>query len=142
MGVLFSRRCEYAFQAMLFVAMRPEGSRTSIKELTNRLDVPYHFMGKIFRDLVQRGLLVSHRGPHGGFALGVPAKEITLSRVVEALGEHPLTEGCVLGFPECSGSNPCAMHLAWEQARGAILGMMERRSLSDLAREMKKPGYH
>lgn len=67
MSLIFSRQCEYALQAVLYLALRPEGEMTSIKEMTDKLGIPYHFLAKILQDLSKKGLLSSLKGPTGGF---------------------------------------------------------------------------
>jgi len=141
MSVLFSRQCEYALQAVLFIALKNPGEMTSIKEMTNRLGIPYHFLGKILQDLTRKGLLVSLKGPTGGFSLGMPAKEITLFHVIEAVDGVEFTKNCVLGFPECSGKNPCAVHDQWAGIRDTMYAMLVNRNIAEMARSMKKAGY-
>jgi len=51
MSVLFSRQCEYALQAAMYLALKPEGVMTSIRELTRRINIPYHFLAKILQSL-------------------------------------------------------------------------------------------
>lgn len=141
MSIIFSRQCEYALQAVTYLALKPVGEKTSIKELTKKLDIPYHFLGKILQDLVYKGLLISQKGPTGGFALGLPAKDITLFHIVEAIDGSGFTSNCVLGFPECSGKNPCAVHDAWGGHREGIYQMLVNRNIAEMARAMKKPEY-
>ena len=83
MSIIFSRQCEYALQAVLYLALKPKGEMTSIRELTNKLEIPYHFVAKILQDLTRKKLLTSHKGPSGGFALGMSAKEITIFKIIE-----------------------------------------------------------
>jgi Rrf2 family protein len=141
MSILFSRQCEYAIQGVLYLALKPDGAMTSIKELTARLGIPYHFLGKILQRLANRGLLNSQKGPSGGFALGKPAKNITLFDVVDAIDGSDFTKKCVLGFPECSGKNPCAVHPIWGGVRDQIYQMLVSKNIAEMAREMKKPEY-
>jgi Rrf2 family transcriptional regulator, iron-sulfur cluster assembly transcription factor len=141
MSLIFSRQCEYALQAVLYLAAKPPGERTSIKELTRRLHIPYHFLAKILQGLQRKGLLRSLKGPGGGFSLGTPAKEITLLQIVEAIDGPELTSACVLGFPECSKKDPCSVHDRWAGIREDIHSMLVRRSIAELALEMKKPEY-
>lgn len=141
MSLIFSRQCEYALQAVLYLALQPEGEMTSIKELTGRLKIPYHFLAKILQDLSRKGLLSSQKGPTGGFALAMPAKEITLFHIVEAVDGADFTRTCVLGFSECSGANPCAVHETWGGLRDSIYSMLVTKNVGQLAREMKKPEY-
>jgi Rrf2 family protein len=142
MSLFFSRQCEYALQAVLYIALKPQGRMSSIKEMTKKLDIPYHFLGKILQDLSRKGLLTSMKGPTGGFALGMPAKDMTLFHIVEAIDGAEFTSECVMGFPECSGKNPCALHDQWTSLRDGIYKMLVNKHIAEMAKEMKKPMYN
>jgi DNA-binding IscR family transcriptional regulator len=47
----------------------------------------------------------------------------------------------VLGFPECSGKNPCAVHEKWAELRDGIHTMLVGKSIAQMAKDMKKPEY-
>lgn len=141
MSIIFSRQCEYALQAVTYIALQPPGEMTSIKELAKKLDIPYHFLGKILQSLVYKGLLTSQKGPTGGFALGMAAKDITLFHIVEAIDGVDFTNKCVLGFPECSGKNPCAVHDHWAGLREGVYQMLVSRNIAEMAKDMRKPEY-
>lgn len=141
MSIIFSRQCEYALQAVMYIALKPEGELISIKELTKKLNIPYHFLAKILQDLSYKGLLISQKGPNGGFGLGMPAKEITLFHIVEAIDGVDFTNQCVLGFPECSGKSPCAVHDRWAGLRDGVYSMLVNKNIAQMAKEMRKPEY-
>ncbi len=141
MSLIFSRRCDYALQAVLYLALKRPDELTPAKELAAKLDLPTHFLSKILHDLARKGLLRSLKGPSGGFALGMSAKDITLSHVVAAIDGLDLSQGCVLGFSECSGSNPCAVHDNWAGVRENLHFVLFGKNIEQLAGDMKKPGY-
>lgn len=141
MSILFSRQCEYAIQGVLYLALKPEGEMTSIKDLTKQLDIPYHFLGKILQRLAHKGLLTSLKGPTGGFALGKPASAITLFDIVDAIDGDEFTRKCVLGFEECSGKNPCSVHSTWGRMRDEIYQMLVSKNIAEMAKETRKPEY-
>ncbi len=141
MSIIFSRQCEYALQAVLYIALKPAGERVSIKDLTAKLHIPYHFLGKILQSLTRKGLLISMKGPTGGFALGMPAKDITLFHIIEAIDGVDFTASCVLGFPECTGKNPCAVHERWATLRDGIYKMLVNKNVAEMAKDMRKPVY-
>ena len=141
MSIFFSRQCEYALQAVMYLALKPPGEMTSIKELTKRMEIPYHFLAKILQNLTRKGLLSSQKGPTGGFALGMHAKDITLFHIVEAIDGVDFTNKCVLGFSECSGKNPCAVHTKWGTLREQIYEMLVNKNIAQMAKETKKPEY-
>jgi Rrf2 family protein len=141
MSILFSRHCEYALQAVLFLARRGEGATTTIRELTDALHTPYFFMAKILQDLSHKGLLLSHKGSSGGFALARPSNEIALFDIIEAVDGRGLIEECVLGFPSCSPDHQCAMHDQWSKSRDAIHELLINKTVAEMAAAMKKPEY-
>lgn len=141
MSIIFSRQCEYALQALMYLSLKREGELTSIKEISSKLDIPYHFLGKILQDLVYKGLLVSSKGAKGGFALAIPQKEITLLHVVEAIDGLDFLDNCVMGFPTCNARNPCAVHDIWGGLRDEIYNMLVSRNIYDMAANMKKAEF-
>jgi len=114
---------------------------TSIKTLTRKLDIPYHFLAKILQRLTRKGLLRSLKGPTGGFTLSLPAEKITLFQIIEAIDGAEFMTTCVLGFSECSGRNPCSVHEQWGEMRTSIHAMLVNKSIAQMARETKKPEY-
>ena len=141
MSLIFSRHCEYALQSVLYLALSPKGEMTNIKELTKALGIPYHFLGKIMQDLSRKGILTSQKGPHGGFALRRRPEQITLLQIVEAIDGTEFLQACVLGFPECSGTHPCAVHGSWVIMRDNIHKMLSTENVAKLALSTLKSAY-
>jgi Rrf2 family transcriptional regulator, iron-sulfur cluster assembly transcription factor len=140
MSILFSRHCEYALQAITYIAMKPPRSATSIKELASKLEIPYHFLAKILQDLKAKGLLFSQKGPRGGFGLANQAQTVTLLDVVNAIDGLDFSNRCVMGFTHCSDQIPCAAHAHWSNIREGIYAMLAEGNLKKAANAMKKPG--
>ena len=141
MSIFFSRQCEYALQAVLYLALKPEGESASIREMTKKLEIPYHFLAKILQNLTHKGLLKSSKGHLGGFALNLPVTDITMFHIVEAIDGVKFMHGCLLGFPECSGTNPCALHETWGSLRESIYNMLVSKNVAQMAHNMRKPEY-
>jgi Rrf2 family transcriptional regulator, iron-sulfur cluster assembly transcription factor len=140
-SIIFSRQCEYAIQAVLYLALKPPKEMTSIKEVTRKLDIPYHFVAKILQNLTRKGLLISMKGPAGGFALGMPPEDITLFHIVEAIDGVGFMHNCVLGFPDCTGQQPCAVHETWGKVRDEIYSTLVSKNIGQMAEGMGKPQY-
>ena len=141
MSVFFSRQCEYALQAVLYLALKPQGERSSIKELTARLDIPYHFLAKILQDLTRKGLLASMKGPTGGFTLGRSPEHITLFDIVAAIDGTAFVDHCILGFSDCSNESPCPVHKKWAVLRDRMRVMLLSRNIARMAEETRKLPY-
>lgn len=134
---MFSRACEYAIQALLYLAERPPGVYATVREVAKQRTIPFHFLGKIVQHLTKRGLLISSKGPNGGIALASSADEITLLQVVEAIDGLDLTTQCVIGLPTCLDSNPCPLHIDWRKSRLQIIRMLARKTLRQLVTESR-----
>jgi Rrf2 family transcriptional regulator, iron-sulfur cluster assembly transcription factor len=141
MSLIFSRQCEYAIQALIYLAKKPPDQLTSIKEIAEKLKIPQHFLGKIMQSLSAKGMLKSQKGLFGGFTLGKSSAEIFLFDIIEAIDGDSYRKQCVLGFPECTGTSPCPVHEKWQDMRENIVEMIKKKSLLDLATEIIKPGY-
>ena len=142
MSIIFSRQCEYALQAVSYLALQPKGKLVSIKELTERLKIPYHFLGKILQELAQKQILISHKGHNGGFALAASPEKITLYTIIEAIDGTDFKHRCAMGFSECSSKIPCAMHDQWEKSRNEIIGLLAGTNITTMATSIKRPEYN
>ncbi len=116
--MFFSRTCEYAIRAVIFVAQKSEGGRkVSIKEIAAGIDAPEHFIAKILQDLGKRELIQSTKGPNGGFYIDEVSRKHTLADIVNAVDGDKIFKGCGLGLRNCSEIKPCPLHNDFKEIR-------------------------
>lgn len=131
--MIYSNTCGYAIQALSrLVAMRPTGN-VQLDELCARTDLPRHFMGKLFQDLVRSGLLTSAKGRGGGFALARKPEKITLYDVVAAVDGAEQFEECAIGMIPCDDHQPCPEHDRFMLLRDHIREYLESSTLAQSA---------
>lgn len=135
MTVIFSKKCELALQAVLYLAHKDEQSLTSSLEISEEIGIPKEFTSKILQTLTKRGIVGSRKGKSGGFYLARPPKEIKLIDIVEAIDGTDVFHRCVLGFPNCSVDEPCPVHDEWGKLREETLRMLSARSLEELRQQ-------
>ncbi len=134
--MLFSRACEHGIRAVLYLAQRQDQTPVQVKDIAESLEVPFPFLAKIVQTLARKGILRSQKGPGGGIALGTDPEAISLLDVVDAIdGLNDLKDRCLLGLPECSGDEPCALHTEWGAMRDRLVSLLGDRSVVDIARE-------
>lgn len=104
----------------------------SIGEISERLDISFHFLTKTFQTLTQQGILESYRGPNGGIALNKPAEEIFLIDIVKILEGEDFFDKCLLGLPGCGEFAPCPVHDFWKVAKRAMKHEFEITSLAEM----------
>lgn len=141
MSVFFSRQCEYALQSVIYLAQKKQGEMTTIKEISGHLNIPFHFLGKIFQKLSHKGLLHSMKGVSGGFWLAKPATEIVMMDIIQAIDGNEIVNSCVLGYNECSTTEPCPLHNEWKQTKDQFFGALMKKNILDMSKDIKKSGY-
>lgn len=135
--MLLSKSCVYGLRASLLLASKKENDYTSIKILSEELDISFHFLTKILQQLTAADLLESLKGPKGGVRLSKPGKEIALLDIVIAIDGPDLLTECALGLPGCGVEKPCPLHDKWADTRDSIREMLESTNLVDLAEKGK-----
>ncbi len=76
----------YGLIAAAYIAEQGDEGWVMASTISEEYDIPLEYLFKILQQMVRMNVLVSKRGPTGGFILARPAKEITLLEVVEAAG--------------------------------------------------------
>ncbi|MCM2272418.1 MAG: Rrf2 family transcriptional regulator [candidate division Zixibacteria bacterium] len=138
--MLFSKGCTYAIRASLLVTTKEikDGRKfIPIRELSDELDLSFHFLTKIMQVLTEAKIMESFRGPNGGVGLARPAREITLIDVIAAVDGLDLFSECALGLPGCGEKTPCPLHAAWAKRREDLHRMFEKTTLAGLAKELE-----
>jgi Rrf2 family protein len=132
MTVIFSKKCEYGLQAILYIATHPLGETVPAEKISKALKIPREFVSKILQDLRSSGLIISVKGKSGGFYLGKNPSDIKLIDIVEAIDGLEMFNSCVLGFPHCSPDAPCPVHHKWGTLRDQAYQMLKAETLDQL----------
>jgi Rrf2 family protein len=122
----------HAVRAVVALARLPEGTYAGAARIAQEIGAPPNYLGKLLKALAEEGLLESQKGLGGGFRLARPAQEVSLLDVVEPIEHLSRWSGCILGRPECSEKDPCALHDRWKAVRDAYLRMLQRTTIAEL----------
>ncbi len=130
------RRVDYAVRALSYLAAQASVRVVGSKEITEKQDIPLHYLSKIMKDLVGAGLVKSHVGCRGGFSLARPANMITLKQVYEAV-EKPLFLMECLDKRElyCRYESVCTQISVWERAQSLLANFLAGISIGSIADE-------
>jgi Rrf2 family protein len=103
-----TKKADYGLMALKYLAeqsaLTPASPARSAKDIAEAYHIPPQLLAKILQTLARAGLLVSHAGSTGGYALARPALEVTAFEVIRAIdGAHssspvasPFTEPATL----------------------------------------------
>lgn len=122
---------------MFYIASHStEEQNISLNEIANDKNIPQHFLSKILQLLVKHKLLISMKGPHGGFRLNRAPEEITLIEIVEAIDGLDIFNQCGIGFRECDEEDPCPIHSDYKRIRDHVRGLFETKTLEALTEDI------
>jgi Rrf2 family protein len=128
------RRVDYAVRALSYLAGQADGKIISRSAIEKSQDIPSFYLSKIMKDLVAGGLVQSHVGSKGGFALARAAKTISVKDIYEAV-ERPLVlmECLEKGANYCSYCAVCSQKSIWEEAQHLLIDFLAGVSIADIA---------
>lgn len=135
--MLLSKSCVYGLRAALYLAAKNDGEYHSLREMSEELNISFHFLTKILQQLTSDGLMESYKGPNGGVKLSEKGKKATLFDMVIAIDGPGLFTQCALGLPGCGSQEPCPLHESWIDTRASIENMLRRTTLIKIAEEGK-----
>jgi Rrf2 family transcriptional regulator, cysteine metabolism repressor len=145
--MLFSTKAEYGVRLMVELGrVGPDSTPISLSTVAEAERLPLSYLEHLVAKLRKAGLVASTRGAHGGYRLAMPAAEITMDSVVEALeGQiapmecfHETPEGKVLCSHEDDGDRACATKLLWTRVQGGVTKALAGTTLAELV-EFGKP---
>jgi FeS assembly SUF system regulator len=106
-------------------------------DLAAEAQLPLPMVAKILKLLAREGLLVSHRGVHGGYALARGPREIAVSEVIAALeGPIAMTECIDDGPGECVQELICPLRANWQVINRAVRRALDGIKIADMAQPL------
>jgi len=126
--MIYSRSAEYAIRSFVYLARIPDGKFAMARHIAKEEQIPAHFLAKILQELTRKGLLRSNKGPSGGFSLRVPASQIRLLDLVEALDGPALAESL--------DQAPWILD-SWRDLHSRIMDYLERNTIADVVKALE-----
>ena len=102
--------------------------------ITKKRNQMTRYLEQIFQRLRRAGLVVSKRGPGGGYSLARPAGEILLSEVIVAV------EGSLLAVSDAAGTGSASPEFVWEWMRQSLAAALEEITVASLCQEAARRG--
>ncbi len=136
---MFSKTCEYAIRASIFIATQSfQNKRVTIKDISENIDSPKSFTAKILQILAKKNLVHSIKGIGGGFEIPKDTiKQISLAQIVTAIDGDSIFTSCGLGINHCSKEHPCPLNRKFKSIQEDLAKMLESTYLEELVLDIK-----
>ncbi len=129
-----STKGRYAMVALADIAMQADDALVTLGDVSRRQDISLPYLEQLFVKLRRAELVVSVRGPGGGYRLARPASEIRVSEVLAAVDENvdALHKGAGASGAT-SGSRAQSMtNRLWEGLSAHVYVFLHQTRLSDV----------
>ena len=136
---MLSNTCKYALRAVIYLAVNGGEKKIGIKRISEDLEIPTPFLGKILQVLAKNKILSSTKGPHGGFGIGRKPEDITLMDIIKLIDGMDSFNMCVIGLKTCKEQGkPCALHDKYSGIREEMKSKFETQTIKSLVDNIKK----
>ena len=131
-------KAKYALRAMLDLAAAEARRPVFIADIARRQDIPRRFLENILIELKKSGLVVSHRGKHGGYALARAPEDISFAEIIR-ISDGPLalapcaSKTAYRRCDDCRDEATCTVRRVLLEVREATAAILERTSLARAA---------
>ncbi|PLR26704.1 Rrf2 family transcriptional regulator [Caulobacter zeae] len=141
-----STKGRYAVMAMTDLARKQdeaEGRAVALAEIAARQQISLSYLEQLFARLRRKGLVVSARGPGGGYRLAAEARATRISDIVMAVDEPLRATRCGVGkngHKGCmAGGAKCLTHDLWEEMGRQIHSYLASVTIADVLEGRLRP---
>ncbi|MCL0068782.1 Rrf2 family transcriptional regulator [Thermodesulfovibrionales bacterium] len=127
-----STKGQYGVRAMYEIAKGYPAGPVTIKEISERQDVSAAYLEQILNKLRKTGLVVSRKGPGGGYILDKSPEEISIASILDELEGPVALTSCLEPDGNCVKIDRCITHLVWKALGEKIELFLKTITLKDL----------
>ena len=132
-----TKKADYGLMALKYLAEQPgAGAQSpaaqSAKDIAQAYHIPPPLLAKILQTLARAGLLVSHAGTNGGYALARPASKISAFEVIRAIDGPLFITSCITIHGSCDLAGHCTIKEPLRKVNDSIKELLSNILISDL----------
>jgi len=129
----------YAVTAMLDLALHGKDGPVPLAAISERQEISLSYLEQLFSRLRKNGLVVSTRGPGGGYCVSRSLEQVCVAQIIGAVNESVDATQCA-GKENCLSHGRCLTHDLWEDLSCQIEDFLSGVSLADMiARHQQRP---
>ncbi|MGD0443045.1 MAG: Rrf2 family transcriptional regulator [Edaphobacter sp.] len=127
-----TKKADYGLMALKYLAEQTDGSARSAKDIAEAYHIPPQLLAKILQTLAKAGILVSHAGTNGGYALSRPATEISAFEVIRAIDGPLFITSCITIHGACDLTSTCTIKEPLRKVNDSIKDLLSGIHIADL----------
>jgi len=136
---MLSNTCKYGIRAVIYIASREEkNKKTGLAQISKDLKLPSPFLAKILQQLAKQKILISLKGPHGGFSLQRKPEKISLYDIVTTIDGDGIFADCIIHNTKCGNVDnkhkECPVHNDFNEIRKKLIQFFKKTKIADLVK--------
>jgi Rrf2 family protein len=135
-----TKKADYGLMALKYLAEQAvltgktgSASAQSAKDIAEAYHIPPQLLAKILQTLTRQGILVSHAGTNGGYALARSAAEISAFEVIRAIDGPLFITSCITIHGTCDLAGHCTIKEPLRKVNDSIKELLSGINIADLA---------
>jgi len=136
-----TKKADYGLMALKYLAEQSENGAQSAKDIAEAYHIPPQLLAKILQTLAKSGLLVSHAGTNGGYALARPSTDISAFEVIRAIDGPLFITSCITIHGACDLAGHCTIKEPLRKVNDSIKDLLSGICISDLVEAESAEGH-
>jgi Rrf2 family protein len=142
-----TKKADYGLMALKYLAEQADadarnGGARSAKDIAEAYHIPPQLLAKILQTLARAGMLVSHAGTNGGYALARAAKDISAFEVIRAIDGPLFITSCITIHGSCDLAGHCTIKEPLRKVNDSITDLLSGISIADLMEPVDNTPAH
>ena len=129
-----STKGRYAMVALADIALQPHDALVSLGDIAERQDISLPYLEQLFVKLRRASLVVSVRGPGGGYRLARAASDIRIVEILSAVDEtvNAMHKGAGASGGQSGSRAQSLTNRLWESLSAHVYVFLHQTRLSDV----------
>jgi Rrf2 family protein len=135
-----TKKADYGLMALKYLAEKrliasgtqEAAAAQSAKDIAEAYHIPPQLLAKILQTLAKAGILVSHAGTYGGYALARDAHDISAFEVIRAIDGPLFITSCITIHGTCDLHGTCTIKEPLRKVNDSITELLSGLSIADL----------
>ena len=127
----------FAVTAMIDLALNQDEGPVTLAGISERQKISLSYLEQLFGKLRRHGLVVSVRGPGGGYCMAKPLAEVSVTDIIRAVDE-PIDATMCGGKANCHDEQPCMTHQLWTTLTEHMLEYLSSVTLAELVAQQRE----
>ena len=134
---MLTAKGKYGLKALVHLASLPPGETTQAIDVADSNNIPKKFLDAILGDLRNAGVVLSKKGPGGGYMLARSPSDIKVGSVIRAL-DGPLapiacaSRSAYQPCSDCRNVTECSVRVTMTKVRDAMSEILDRITIADM----------